>query len=63
MVWHNLLKTAPNLSQASSVYNRLQQLRAQRKQLLQSVFGSDAGERGPHASNASPAANNRPPQG
>ncbi|GEM_PF-1568616 len=43
-VWQNLFRTAPNLSQASTVYSQLQQLRSQKRQILQSVLGSSAGE-------------------
>jgi hypothetical protein len=39
-VWQNLLKGAPNLSQAASVYSQLQQLQATKKSIFQSVFGS-----------------------
>lgn len=46
-VWQNLLKTAPNLSQAASVYSQLQNLRSQKKQILQSVLGSPTSEAGP----------------
>ena len=49
-VWQNLLKTAPNLSQAVSVYSQLQNLRAQKKQVLQSVFGSPTNQAGPASS-------------
>jgi hypothetical protein len=40
-VWQNLFKNAPNPSQASKVYSQLQQLRSQKKQLMQSVFGTN----------------------
>jgi hypothetical protein len=43
IVWQNLFKTAPNLSQASSVYSQLQQLHSQKKQIMQSVLGSNSG--------------------
>jgi hypothetical protein len=39
-VWQNLFKTAPNPSQAASVYTQLQQLHSAKKQILQSVLGS-----------------------
>jgi hypothetical protein len=41
-VWQNLFKNAPNPSQASKVYSQLQQLHAQKKQLMQSVFGTNS---------------------
>jgi hypothetical protein len=44
MVWENLFKTAPNPSQAASVYSQLQQLKSQKKQIFQSVFGSQGTE-------------------
>ena len=37
-VWQTLFKSAPNLSQAASVYSQLQQLHAQKKQILQRCF-------------------------
>ena len=43
-VWQTLFKSAPNLSQAASVYSQLQQLHAQKKQILQGVFGSQGDE-------------------
>jgi hypothetical protein len=45
-VWQNLFKTAPNLSQASTVYSQLKQLRSERQQILQSVFGSSGSQSG-----------------
>jgi hypothetical protein len=53
-VWQNLLKTAPNLPQAASVYSQLQNLRSQKKQILQGVFGSSNGDAGPAAGTGSP---------
>jgi len=46
-VWQNLLKTAPNLPQAASVYSQLQNLRSQKKQIMQSVLGSPTSQAGP----------------
>jgi hypothetical protein len=43
-VWEGLFKSAPNLSQASSVYSQLQQLQAQKKQIIQSIFSSSSGQ-------------------
>jgi hypothetical protein len=43
-VWQNLFKNAPNPSQAASVYSQLQNLKAQRKAIFQSVFGSHGTE-------------------
>jgi hypothetical protein len=40
--WQNVMKTAPNLGQAATVYSQLQQLQAQRKQIMQSVFGTSS---------------------
>jgi len=40
--WANLFASAPNLTQASTVQGQLQQLRAQRKQIFQQIFGSSA---------------------
>lgn len=53
-VWQNLLRTAPNLSQAASVYSQLQNLRSQKKQIFQSVFGSSSGDSGPAAGTNAP---------
>jgi hypothetical protein len=53
-VWQNLLKTAPNLPQAASVYSQLQNLRSQKKQILQGVFGSSNGDAAPAAGTGSP---------
>jgi hypothetical protein len=53
-VWQNLLKTAPNLPQAANVYSQLQNLRSQKKQILQGVFGSSNGDAGPAAGTGSP---------
>jgi hypothetical protein len=43
-VWQNLFKTAPNPSQAASIYSQLQQLKSQKQQILQSVLGSQPPE-------------------
>jgi hypothetical protein len=53
-VWQNLLKTAPNLSQAASVYSQLQNLHSQKEQILQNVFGSSNGAGGPGSRSGSP---------
>jgi hypothetical protein len=54
MVWETLFKTAPNPSQAASVYSQLQQLKSQKKQIFQSVFGSQATE-GSSSSSTTPS--------
>jgi hypothetical protein len=51
-VWQSLFKTAPNPAQAASVYSQLQQLHSAKKQILQSVLGSQ-GTLGSPASSAS----------
>ncbi len=53
-VWQNLFKTAPNPSQAASVYSQLQQLSSQKKQIIQSVLGAQATENGSAGSAATP---------
>jgi len=53
-VWQNLFKSAPNPSQAASVYAQLQQLHSAEKQLHQSVLGSQATEGNPASSATSP---------
>jgi hypothetical protein len=54
-VWQGLFKGASNPSQATSVYSQLQQLHSQKKQILQSVVGSQSTEgssaSGPASSN------------
>ncbi len=45
-VWQNLFKTAPNPSQAASVYSQLQQLKSQKMQIIQNVLGSQATDGG-----------------
>ena len=41
-VWQGLFKGAPNPKQASNVLTELQQLQAQRQQIVQQVFGSSS---------------------
>jgi hypothetical protein len=53
-VWQSVLKTAPNLTQAANVYSQLQNLRSQKKQILQGVFGSSSSDAGPAAGTGSP---------
>ena len=52
-VWEGLFKSAPNLSQASSVYSQLQQLRAQKKQIMQSIFSSSGSSSSTESSGSS----------
>ncbi|HJU12341.1 MAG TPA: hypothetical protein VJ728_15765 [Candidatus Binataceae bacterium] len=52
--WQNLFKTAPNTSQAANVYSQLKQLHSEKRQILQSVFGSQ-GQEGPAASDSAPS--------
>lgn len=51
-VWQNLLKTAPNLPQAANVYSQLQNLRSQKQQILQNVFGSSNSQEGSAGTNS-----------
>jgi hypothetical protein len=50
-VWQSLFKTAPNISQATTVYGQLKQLHSEKQQIIQSVVGSS----GSDASPASPS--------
>jgi hypothetical protein len=56
-VWAGLFKGASpsNLSKATSVYSQLKQLRSQKKQILQGVFGSQNPEAGPASGSSSPS--------
>lgn len=55
-VWQTLFKSASatNLQQAASVYTQLQQLQAQKKQIMQGVFGSQDSD-GSSTSSSSPS--------
>ena len=53
MDWQNVLKTAPNLAQAATVYSQLQQLHAQKNQIMQSVFGTPGSEASPASGSGS----------
>jgi hypothetical protein len=45
-VWQSLFKTAPNVSQAATVYAQLKQLHSEKQQILQSVIGPSGSEAG-----------------
>jgi hypothetical protein len=52
-VWQGLFKGASNPSQAANVYSQLQQLHSQKKQIMQSVFGTAGSEASPASGSGS----------
>ena len=52
-MWQGLFKGASNPSQAANVYSQLQQLHSQKKQIMQSVFGTAGSEASPASGSGS----------